>query len=96
MTLGEKRPSMTETGSSPRKKERVAKPTYQVVLHDDDFNTIAAKVCDSVSEPITTFITMQDALKKTIEAQLMKLKSFVSHAPHVAIPTLVQNAVLDP
>lgn len=57
MTLSEKRPSTTNTGSSLRKKARVSKPTYQVVLHDDDFNTIVDRVCDSMSEPITTFTT---------------------------------------
>ena len=71
------------------KKVRVSKPTYHVVLHDDDFNTIPDKVYDSISKSITTFTTMQDGLKKTIEAQLMELKSLVSHASHVAIPTLV-------
>ena len=65
--VGENRSGTIELGSSSRKKERVAKPTYQVVLHDDDFNTIADRVCDSVSEPITTFTTTQEALKKTIE-----------------------------
>lgn len=88
-TLGEKRPSMTDTRSSPRKKERVSKPTYQAVVHDDDFNTNADRVYDSISESITTFTTVQEALKNTIEVQLMKLKSLVSHALHVAIPTPV-------
>ena len=95
-TLDEKQPSTTDTGSSPRKKERLAKPTYQAILHDDDFNTIADRVCDNMSEPITTITTAQEVLKKTIEAQLMELNSLVSHAPDVAIPTSVQSIVLDP
>lgn len=42
------------------------------------------------------FTTTQEALKKTIEAQLTELKSLISHVPHVAIPTPVQSIVLDP
>ena len=83
-------------GSLPRKKERVAKPTYQEVLHDDDFNTIVDRFCDSMTESITTFTTTQEALKKTIEAQLTELKSLVSHAPHVSIPTPMHSVVIDP
>ena len=94
-TVGKKRPSTTDTGSTPRKKERVTKPTYQVVLHDDDFNTIADRFCDSMSEPIIAFTILQEALNKTIKSQLIELKSLVSHVPHVAIPTLVQSIVLD-
>ena len=67
-TVGDKRPSTTELGSLTRKKTRVVKLTYQAVLHDDDFNTIADRVYDSMTEPITTFTTMQEAMKKTIEA----------------------------
>lgn len=67
-----------------------------MVLHDDDFNTIADKVYDSMSELITTFTTVQEVLKKTIEVQLTELKSLVSHVSHVAIPTPVQSVVLDP
>ena len=65
------------------------------MLHDDDFNTIVDRVCDSMSKSITTFATMQEALKKMIEAQLMELKTLVSHAPQVATPTPVHNAVLE-
>ena len=54
-TVGEKRSGTTKLGCSPRKKTRVAKSTYQVVLHDDDFNTIADRVCDSMTKPITTY-----------------------------------------
>ena len=67
-TAREKRPSTSELGSSLRKKGRVAKPTYQAVLHDDDFNTIADRVYDSMSESITTFKTVQEALKQTTRA----------------------------
>ena len=88
-TIGEKQSGTIELGSSSRKKERVAKTTYQVVLHDDDFNSIMDRVYDSMTEPITTFTTTQEAMKKIIEAQLMELKSLVSHVPHVVIPTLV-------
>lgn len=82
-------------GSSLRKKARVAKPIYQAVLHDDEFNTIADRVFDSMTESITTFTTTQEALKKTVKAQLTQLKSLVSQASHVAIPTPVQSTVLD-
>lgn len=94
--VGEKRSATTELGSSPRKKARVSKPTYQAVLHDDDINIMVDSVCDSMSESITTFTTVQEVLKKTIEAQLTELKSLVSHTLHVAIPTTVQSTVLDP
>lgn len=96
MTLGEKRPSTIYMGSSPRKKARLSKSTYQSLLHDDDFNTIVDRVCNSMYEPITTFTTTKEALKKTIEAQLTELKTLVSHTPHVAIPILVHSVVLDP
>ena len=67
-TLGEKWPNMTDTRTLPRKKKKISKPTYQVVLNEDDFDTIADKVCDSMSEPITALKTVQEALKQTIEA----------------------------
>jgi hypothetical protein len=54
-TIGEKRPSMTDIGNLPRKKRRSVKPTYQVVLNEDDFTTIANRVCDSMTKPITAF-----------------------------------------
>ena len=47
-------------------------------------------------ELITTFKTAQEALKQTIEAQLAELKTLVSHAPKVATPTPVHNAVQEP
>ena len=68
VTVGEKRLGTTELGSPKRKKTKVTKPTYKVVLHDDDVNTIAERVCDSMIEPITTFTTMQEVMKKAIEA----------------------------
>lgn len=66
--VGEKRLATTELESSLRKKARVSKSTYQVVLHNDDFNTITDRVHDSMSKSITTFTTAQEVLKKTIEA----------------------------
>ena len=89
MTVGEKRPGTTELGSLPRKKTRSTKLTYEAVLHDDDVNTIVDRFCESMTEPITAFTTMQEAMKKTIEMQLTELKSLVSHVSHVAIPTPV-------
>lgn len=71
---------MTDIGNSPRKKGKSSKPTYQAVLNDDDFNTIADRVCDSMSKPITVFTFAQEVLKQTIEAQLIELKTLVSHA----------------
>ena len=86
---------MTDTRTLPRKKKKISKPTYQVVLNEDDFDTIADKVCDSMSEPITALKTVQEALKQTIEAQLTELKTLVSHTSHVATPTLVHTTVLE-
>ena len=65
------------------------------MLHKDDFEIIADRVCDSMSEPITAFKTTQEALKQTIEAQLTKLKTLVSHAPQVATQPLVHTKVLE-
>ena len=65
-------------------------------MHDDDFDTIADVVCDSMFEPITTFKTEQEVVKQTIEAHLTELNTLVSHAPHVATPNPVHNAVLEP
>jgi hypothetical protein len=94
--VGEKQSGTIELGSSLRKKASVSKLTYQAVLHDNDFNTIADRVRDSMTEPIIALTTAQDAMKKTIEVQLMDLKSLVSHAPHVVLPTPVQSALFDP
>jgi len=65
-------------------------------LHEDDFESIADRVCDSLSKPITAITTAQEALKQTIETQLMELKTLVSHAPQVATPSTVQSTVMDP
>ena len=65
-------------------------------MHDNDVNTIVDRVCDSMTEPMTAFTTVQDAMKKAIEVQLMELKSLVSHAMHVDIQTPMQSAVIDP
>ena len=81
--IGEKRPSTTDIGSSPRKKRKSSKPTYHAVLHEDNFESIADRVCDTMSEPITTITTIQEALKHTIEAQLTELKALVRHTPQV-------------
>ena len=54
-TIGEKQPSIIDIGNSPRKKRKSTKPTYQAVLNEDDFTTIADRVCDSMMKPITTF-----------------------------------------
>ena len=62
-------------------EEKISKPTYQAVLHGDSFDTIIDRVCNSMSELITTFKTVQEALKQKIEAQLTALKTLVSHAP---------------
>lgn len=65
------------------------------MLHDDDLDTIADRVCDNMSEPITTFKTTQEALKQMIKAQLMELKTLVSHVPQVVTPPPVHSAVLE-
>ena len=62
MTVGEKRQGTIELGSLLRKKTRATKLIYQVVLHDDDVNTIVDRVCDSMIEPITTFTTTQEVM----------------------------------
>ena len=80
-SIAEKRLSTTDTGSSSRKKRKGSKPTFHTVLHEDDFENIVDRVCDSMSRPITTITTAQEALKQTIETQLTKLKTLVSHAP---------------
>ena len=66
------------------------------MLHDDDVNTIEDRVYDSMTKPITTFTIVQEVMKKAIEAQLIELKSLVSHASHVAIQTPVKSIVIDP
>lgn len=65
------------------------------MLHEDDFEAIVDRVCDTMSEPITTFKTTQEALKQTIRAQLTELKTLVSHAPQVATPTTIHSAVIN-
>ena len=95
VALGEKRPSTTNTSSSPRKKRKSSKPTYQVVLHDDDPETIVDRVSDNMYEPITTFKTTQEGLKQMIEVQFMELKTLVSHTPQVTTPAPVHSAVLE-
>lgn len=82
-------------GNLSKEEGKSFQPTYQTMLHDDDFNTIADRVYDSMSELITAFTTTQEALKKTIETQLTELKSLVSHTPHVTIPTPVHSTVID-
>ena len=96
VTLGEKKPSMTYTRNLLRKKTKISKPTYQAVLHNDDFDTIADKVCDNMFELITTFKTMQQALKQMIEAELTEMKTLVSHELHMATPTPIHSAILEP
>ena len=95
-SIGEKFPSTTDTGSSPRKKRKGSKPTYHTILHDDDFENIADRVCDSMSRPITMIKTMQEALEQTIETQLTELKTLVSHTPQVATPSTTPSAAIDP
>ena len=48
-SVGEKRPHQTDTGSSPRKKMKISRPTFQEVLHEDDFESIADRVYDTIS-----------------------------------------------
>ena len=62
-TLDLNRPSMTDTGSSPWKKRKSSKPTYQAVLHDNDLETILDRVRDNMAKPITIFKTAQEVLK---------------------------------
>ena len=95
-TTGEKRPSTTDIGSLSRKKRKSSKWTYHAVLHEDDFESIADRVYDTMLELITTITTMQEALKQTIETQLTELKTLVSHAPQVATPSTIQRVVMDP
>ena len=94
--VGEKRQGTTDLGSLQKKKTRATNLIYKAVLHDNGVSTIAGKVYDSMIEPITTFTTVQEVMKKAIEAQLMELKSLVSHAMHVDIQTPMQSAVIDP
>ena len=93
--VGEKRPRQTNTGSSPRKKMKSSRPTYQAVLHEDYFESIADKVYNTISELITTITTTQEALKQTIETQLMELRMLVSHAPQVDTPSATLSAIID-
>lgn len=94
--LGDKRPSTIDIGNSLRKKRRSVKPTYHAVLHEYDFESIADRVYDNMSELITAITFVQEVLKQTIEAQLTELKMLVNHAPQVANPSTVQSAVMDP
>lgn len=80
-SIGEKRPSTIDTGSSLRKKRKSSKLTYQAVLHDDDLETIADRVYDTILAPITAIIAAQEVLKQTIETQIIELKKLVNHAP---------------
>ena len=59
----------------------MSKPTHHTVLYDDELKKIVDRVCDSMSRPITTITTVQEALKQTIETQIMELRMLVSHAP---------------
>ena len=95
-SIGEKWPSTTDTGSSPRKKRKSSKPTYQVVLHNDDLETNVDRVYDTISTLITAITTAQEAIKQTIETQIIELKTLVSHAPQVATPSIVASIVIDP
>jgi hypothetical protein len=64
-----KKARYNRVGKPPRKKTRATKLIYQAVLHDDDVNTIAdAMTPITLLQPITTFTTVQDAMKKAIEA----------------------------
>jgi hypothetical protein len=56
--VSKKRPSTTDIGTSPRKKRKTSKPTYYIVLNDNDLENIADRVCNSMSRPITTITTM--------------------------------------
>ena len=80
-SIGEKQPRTTDTGSSPRKKQKSSRPTFQEVLHEHDFESIADRVYDTMSESITTITTAQEVLKKTIETQFTELKTLMSCAP---------------
>lgn len=61
--INEKWPSTIDIGSSPRKKRKSSKPTYQAILHDDKFESIADRVYDTISTLITAITTAQEALK---------------------------------
>ena len=65
-------------------------------MHEDDFESIADRVYDTMSEPITVITTAQEALKQTIETQITELKTLVSHAPQVATSSTTPSAVIDP
>ena len=56
-SIGEKQPSTTDTGSLPRKKRKISKPTFHAVLHQDDFESIADRVYDTMSQLITMITT---------------------------------------
>ena len=66
-SIGEKQPCTIDTGSSPRKKHKSSRPTFQAILHEDNFESIADRVYGTMSLPITTITTTQEALKRTIE-----------------------------
>ena len=66
-SIGEKWPRTIDMGSSPRKKKKSSRPTFQAVLHEDDFESIADRVYGTMSEPMTAITTMQEALKQIIE-----------------------------
>lgn len=82
-------------GSLPRKKGKCSKPTYQAVLHDNVLETIVNRVFDTISALITTITTAQEALKQTIETQIIELKTLVSHAPQMATSSTTPSVVID-
>ena len=86
-SISEKHQSTTDMGSSPRKKRKISKPTYQAVLHDDDLETIADRVDNTISTRITAISTLQEALKQTIETQITELKMLVT-TYHTWLPHL--------
>ena len=61
--LNEKWQGTKDIGCSSRKKRKISKPTYHAVLHEDDFESIADRVYDSMLQPITAITTAQEALK---------------------------------
>ena len=72
-----------------------SRPTFQAVLHEDDFESIADRVYDTMSEPITVIKTVQKELKQTIETQLTELRTLVSHTPQVDTPSTTPSAIID-
>ena len=66
-SIGKKRPSTVDTGSSPRKKRESSKLTLQIVLHEDNIESIEDRVYGTMLESITSITTAQEALKQTIE-----------------------------